>query len=295
MAEERITVAYDGDDVAQGRMDVRELAPSLLAFADFVHEVQTLLYPDDPAVSVDVVATDEGSFEVDLSVVHSLIQQARSLFAGDMATAAANLAQLGAVLLGTIKLMKWLAGRAIARRERTPEGATRLILPDGTTYTTSPEVMQVYDRLATRRLLRDFVRPLRREGIEEIRVEHRDDQEVVTRADRDAFDLADEEEIVNETVTERVMQIANLPVSSPSNKWRLSDGAGSIWVTIEDEGFLQDVARDKTRFAMHDLLRLRLRSITRQKPDGNLDTSHFGERVQHIPAASSDQPNLDLP
>lgn len=62
-------LTFEGAAVDGGRMNVRDLAPSLIAFAALVGEAQHLLFPDDREISVQISAPRDGSFEVDLMVV----------------------------------------------------------------------------------------------------------------------------------------------------------------------------------------------------------------------------------
>lgn len=77
MASEQVTVVYDGPALDTGQMAVRDLAPSLLAFADLLKEIQRDQFPEDRALSVHLQATRRGSFQVDLSVAHGFFDAAQ--------------------------------------------------------------------------------------------------------------------------------------------------------------------------------------------------------------------------
>lgn len=75
-------------------MDVRDLAPALLAAGQLVDAANSILYGDSARASVQVTATGTGSFEVVLQVVQSIGAQITSLLTSEPLAAASTLATL---------------------------------------------------------------------------------------------------------------------------------------------------------------------------------------------------------
>lgn len=88
------SIIYDGEGLAEGSIDVKDLAPALLALAEVVDEAQPLVPELDARLSLRVRSNFEhGSFEVHLELA-KLYQQIVGLFSGQDATAFANLFQI---------------------------------------------------------------------------------------------------------------------------------------------------------------------------------------------------------
>jgi hypothetical protein len=122
------SIVYDGEAVAEGAIEARDLAPALLALADVFDEAQSVVPEIDARITVRVRAGfEKGSFEVHLELA-KLYQQIVSLFSGQDATAWANLFQIVGIagvagLLGLFQLIKRAKGRkttsvTIERSER---------------------------------------------------------------------------------------------------------------------------------------------------------------------------------
>lgn len=285
MAEEQLSVSFDGAAVATGRMNVRDFAPSLLALADLLQDAHRLLRPDHPDVAVQVTTPQEGSFEVSLVVVTSLMDQLRSALTSEEATAGANLLAYTAAVIGALKLVVGLYRRRIRRTEELPAGTVRLELDNGTTIEAPAGSLAIYQDVTTRRSLRRFVEPLGEQGIDEMIVSHREQKLTIGKAEREAFDLPPaDDDLVLERSNELVVHIASVAFVE-GNKWRLNDGESTFYAVVADEGFLERVDRNEERFGKGDLLRVRL-STKQWRSEGGLRAEHTVERViEHIAAA----------
>ena len=82
MSRAAFSIAYEGEALEEGRMSVRDLAPSLLSIADLFEATCEVLNGKSAPVDVHVVATSEGSFEVDLNVVTGLVDSIKTVVAG---------------------------------------------------------------------------------------------------------------------------------------------------------------------------------------------------------------------
>ena len=89
-------------------MPVRDLAPALLALGEIFSESGKLLYPDRPPVSLNIRATDEGSFLVQLLLEGERAwDQFVDVFSADSIDALANLKEL------VIRRWRWRTHRAV--------------------------------------------------------------------------------------------------------------------------------------------------------------------------------------
>lgn len=148
MAETAFSVAYDGPALATGRMPVRDLAPALLALGDIFTEASTRLYPDRPPVALNIRATREGSFIVQLILESGGVwDDLVDIFGSDAADALANLTELVvAGGTGLFWLTKRLRGRRIIAREDDPQsGQLRITLDDQTFLEVPAEVLDLYN------------------------------------------------------------------------------------------------------------------------------------------------------
>lgn len=287
MAKTAFGVTYDGPALVDGRMPVRELAPALLALGELFSEASAIAYPERPPVALDIKATQEGSFDVQL-ILEGPWDELVDMFSSDPVTAIINLKELivGSGI-GLFWIIKKLRGRRVVDEQPAPEpGHTRITLDDGTTIDVPAGTAALYRSTQARQHARQVVAPLERDGVDI--VEFREARDVTIRIETDdlpAFDPpAAEAEPLGEDELTMVVSIAAVAFKE-KNKWRVSDGMGTVWATMEDEEFLSRVDRGLEAFRKGDMLRCRVR-MTQSRDDEGLHTEFtILEVLEHIPRA----------
>ena len=84
MSNSSFQVVYDGPALTGSTIDVRDLAPALLAFGDVIEQANFTLNEGRTSVALRVNASfKSGCFGIDFSVVQSLMDQMTSLFKGN--------------------------------------------------------------------------------------------------------------------------------------------------------------------------------------------------------------------
>lgn len=267
------SIKYDGPALASHQMDVRELAPALMALSSLLEEANREIYPDGDEVRVQVKGSFKGgSFGVDLIALQSIKDQIVSLLTGPEASAVSNLfgilggvGLVGGAYAGLIQLIKWLNGRK-------PTSVTQMgdhLIVEATLFerTESIEVSLVAGKLYKSRVVRQslakVLKPLEREGID-IFAAGRDGQSetVIEKDDLTAFtDAAQEADVASDNTMSRVLVQVESAVFKDGNKWRISDGAATFHAAMDDTDFTDRIDAGLERFGKGDVLVVDLRRV----------------------------------
>jgi hypothetical protein len=124
-------VIYDGSALENNEMDVRELAPALVAVADLLEEANLLINGGGSRVDVNVHGSfKSGSFAIDFNIIQSIYQDILRLFTSDGIVSAVNLLALlgvaGGGARGLIGLLKKLKNRKIQKIEDIDSNRVRI-------------------------------------------------------------------------------------------------------------------------------------------------------------------------
>jgi hypothetical protein len=284
MPEAIMTLQYEGDAVDAGTMDVRQLAPALIAAADAVREAHSLLSVPGPAPQVEVRATRPGSFIIDLLVAEpNLLQRAMELLNSSPVTATLDLSGLVGIVVASVGLVRRLNNRKITRTEEIRPGLIRLTLDDGTVIETPPESFQLVLDAGYRRSIRGMVEPLAGDrGVTSLTARTDDASETVTGNDLRAFEVPP---AVEENLGESTSEVVLRPVAvsfAEGNKWRFHDGDSTFFAAIEDPRFAEAVELGTERFAKNDMLRVRLRTRQTRGADGLHTERTVVEVLDHL-------------
>jgi hypothetical protein len=298
------SVKYDGPALASHQMDVRELAPALIALSALLEESNRVLYPDSAEVRVNVNGSFKGgSFGVDLVALQSIKDQLVTIFAGPGATAAANLLAIlggiglvGAAGRGLINLIKWLQGRkpTSIRLEGDKTIFELRMEEEVETFEVDLATGRLYQSRVVRQALAKVVKPLEAEGID-IFACGRDErtEAVVTKDEVKFFDMAASgADVVSDAVTESILLQIESAVFKDGNKWRFSDGTNSFFAEIADIAFRARIDSGDERFGKGDVLVVDLRRI-QSITDSGLKSEYVIERVRQHKAPL--QMGLPLP
>lgn len=253
-------VTYEGSALDLNEMDARDLAGALFALGDLCESAGTSLFHNNAWVSVRVKANfKEGSFNIDLLVIHNwisaLIDKLNSKDASAVSNAKAFLDILGLVGgAGLISLMKRLKGEKPSSMENTGNKMVIFVMPTGERIEEREEIRKLFQDPGTRKNLSKFVEPLGREGVEEIRFGEEDSQSSIRKEEAAYFDYFFEEESLLEETRDMYFEVVS-PVFKKGLKWKLSDGSSSFFVSILDEGFLDEVEAGTETFAKGDTLK----------------------------------------
>ena len=265
MSGENFKVVFEGPAVDDGDIDVRDLAPALLALGDLFQSASSVLNGERVKTSVKVKATAQACFEVDLSVAQSAVEFIKTLvdFSADhkdqIADATSLITLIGATggtfaggCVGLLQFLKWLKGRKPDRIEHV--GETVHVHVGGTFISVDGRTLALAENLDVRTHVRKFASVVVPGRIDEVSAVHDGDKVSITPEDVSSFDLpAPQDEELSNEVRKMNLQIISLSFKD-DNKWRVTDGADPFSAAIEDEDFQKKVDNSEVSFSKGDYL-----------------------------------------
>ncbi len=280
-SRESIQIRFQGPALDAGSMDVRELAPALLALGELLQSASKAAYGEKSLVSVSVKATEKGSFSVDLEVAQSIYEATKSFLQGEDYATAKELCELlfggGVAGVSLIKVIKWLRGRKPTNLTRISNGNIKIEV-SGESVEVKPQIVQIFNDIGVQRALPNVISPVRADGIDRLSIMRGNTEvEFVTKGDIVYFDPEVYEEIDSppESESERTAAFEVVTLSFRERyKWRFTDGDAVFTADIEDESFFERVQSGKVVFGKGDILRVKLKTKT-VRTGGNWSSPDF--------------------
>lgn len=277
----RWRVTYDGSALSNHEMDVRELAPALLAIADVFDAISDVDYGKPGIVSLRVRGSFQtGSFAVELSLAANRLTQVLDFFSSKPLSGAGILLALITAFYDIIRFLRRLRAREVLRVENR-SGQLIVVLQDGAELPVEERILRylLHPRLLPG--LEAVVAPLHREGVDQVAfgTDSRVD-EVVTKADLPFIRalVPSPESLLVDEVRRMALTVVSVAFRE-ENKRRVSDGERVFYVAVADDAFLDRVNRREETFAKDDILVGDVR-IRQHQTVAGLRTEYIMEKVQ---------------
>lgn len=289
------TIAYDGPALASGAMDVRDLAPALLALGQLCQSTNAVLNGEAAAVNT-YVRSDirHGSFEVSIAIeLAQAAQQAVQFLAEnrdhiqDAKTLLEIIGLVGGGGYSVFALVRWLRNRKPERVEELPSGIIRVQIGEDTVEV-SREVWRTAQDRSVRNALQEVTRPVQRAGIDtfETRGPNNKGEVLASSENVDAFmaplaDDDDEHDFLADSERITVLEVRR-PHFKAGHRWGLYDGQHQIGVEIKDQSFIGSVERGEVKFGSGDALKVKLRTRAWRDESGALKSENIVSEVLDV-------------
>ncbi|MBF2760536.1 MAG: hypothetical protein ISN28_09750 [Ectothiorhodospiraceae bacterium AqS1] len=280
MSESKMTLVFEGSAVENGEIDVQDLAPALLSLGELIKAANHEINGDRTQISIKMRAVSEGSFEVDLVSIQSIIEQAKGLWdllsdnsdkiatANEIFDLLFNIKTLSGIAVGggLFALKKFMKGKKPDKIEHI--GGDVHIYKGDIYFITNSKIINLEKNQIVGKQARKFVSSLSNEGIENIKIRRPDTEDLsVRKEDIEYFENKESDENLLDTTREINLQIINLSFKE-NNQWRVTDGDASFNVAIEDVDFLDRIASNDISFSKGDFLNCLVREKQMRNSDG---------------------------
>jgi|GEM_PF-3057169 len=255
---------YSGPAIDAGLMDVRDLAPALLALGDLCEQANYQVNTGGVAVKVQIRAFAPGSFFVDFWLNVGVLLTLANTFGINPINTAKDVFDL---VKSAIETAKFIKGRVDATQ--LENGHTRLTIDHKHTFDVADRVYDLISKRAVQDDIKQIVSPLRHEGIEELNI--LENGEVVEVVEADDVQFIDnlhralptaEPEVVETTSTiEKSFKVISLS-SDPRHRWRLTDGTNTITVKVDDHHLHEAAQEGHLGIEPGFIVKVRIRSET---------------------------------
>jgi hypothetical protein len=270
---DEFSVKFTGPTLENHTIDVRILAPSLLALADALKSAQKELSPDSPAPAIEIKATRPGSFDVALVATTTFLQEAVSLFSGEPVTAFLNATGIASLLAWAMKILVKIHQHGKPTHQTPLEsGDVNLEWADGTTMTVPANSVKLVGHPETRKHLKDFVDPVNEEGFDSLDLKTKASSVTVKPDDLPAFEIPDVPDREETSSIRRTILRISQPTLNGSYVWRVNDGTNTFTASMEDENFQRAIKDGTERFGDGDQLIVDLKEVQFTRADGSLRT-----------------------
>ena len=294
VADLAFDLEYDGAALETHEMDVRDLAPALLSTSLLFQELSRQVFPTEPALTVNVRATSEGSFLVQLKLIYDSVVDT---LGSDDVGASLNLVELLGIVGGMIAYVRHRhRSPVVAQEPADTPGMVRVTFADGTTFEVHESVLRLADNVTVQQNLAEVVKPLGLEGVDVVRIK-RDEVAIasVEKADLPAFERRlgpPDRDILYSGTRNTYLTIHTAGLHT--NRWRFFDGQALIWATIKDEEFIAELDAGVRRVGKLDVLHCTIGEEQWRDPSGfhrQVDVLRVLDVLMYEPGA---QGTLDL-
>ena len=255
-----ICVAYTGEAVNDGTMNVNELAPALLALSNLIGEANSILNDDTSTVGVRVSAHFErGSFEMEFELVRTLAQQIKLLFGetnyslSDVLTAIGLIATLSGY--NVLEMYRFLKGNQPDKVEKVNNNTVRVLFKEES-HEMSVGTWRLFRSEKIKKYVSGIVQPLKKDGVDAVEFRDAENKKVaekITENEVEYFSVHAQSEEVQEFVSEQQLMLKILNVSFERGlKWRFDDGDAKFYAEIKDEKFLNAIENGRISFGSGD-------------------------------------------
>lgn len=267
----QFALKYDGEALRDHEMDARDLAPSLIGLCDLIDEANRVLNAGRSRIDIKVRTLKDGSFQIDVALVQSLVDQTVDLFSGKKITALIALVTLLGLaksgVVGLIELIRRLKGYAPRAVNDIGEGRLDITLDDGNSVQIRKETLLVYKSRKARQAVHLVVKPLEHEGVDTVDIiQNKEAIQRIGKNEAKYFEPTFEE---TKRVTDRrtTLRIQALWFRG-DNKWRFLEGNSPLSATIEDQNFIDRILKEDEPFQPSDLLEVVLQQTETTTTDG---------------------------
>jgi hypothetical protein len=275
-------------------MDVRELAPALISFAELVENCYKAIGGQEKIkVMLNEDSLRRGSFDITffldidfLKEVKLFMESAKESGLDDLMTVLGWGPTIAGVTGGIVYVVKKIRGRKLKRIEHQPNGKAEITLEDDEKIGMSENTLKVFLSVDCRVSLEKVMEPLKKDGIDAFEIrdpQHTDSKEPlvsVEKEERENFKAppAEADEDGERETKEQTMLAHIISLNFEQGKWRLSDGTNAFWASIVDEAFLNKIERGEVSFTKGDVLLIEyhLKQMVRA---GKLTTEYIVSRV----------------
>lgn len=267
-------VIYDGPALQNNEMDVRDLAPALIALSDLFDEINRILNQGRVEVSTQVKASFKtGCFGIEIGVVQGVAETIKGLFQNEYIIGAATLVTLAGFTAkdagkGLIGFVRWLRGRSIKEVTVLENGRVKVIVDDDA-YEVEKRIIDLYRNERIRKALDTAIyKPLQKEGIDSFGCAEKmpkigEDFFSISKEESQSFIAVDiEDEPLEENIYVAHIYLLNVAFQD-DNKWRFSDGSNKFFAEVKDLAFIEKIQSNDIAFRKDDILRARI--LMRQK------------------------------
>ena len=259
----KFTVKYDGEALRTHEMDVKQLAPALLAVSKAFDRTQEHAAPGS-RVALKAKATREGSFNIDLILY--VVNEIEDIFTGNHMNAVVNAATIGGIFIGAVKYAKHIISHGGNPKETKDAGTdangiklSEATFPDGTKLITSEISMELLRDEEFLKSLKASTAPALADGLDSVTFDSDGDAETVDAETADGIaGYSPVEAVVETSAVEMVVQALDLSFRD-DGKWRVTDGIKTQFVRLEDEAFIKRINDGEESFRKGDIYKVLMR------------------------------------
>ncbi len=264
MSHATFQIIYDGPALENSTMDVKDLAPALLALGEAIEQANFSTNHQKASVVLNVRASFKtGCFGIEFDVVQSLLEQTKSLFESNGISSAKEIVEtlgfvggsITASYRGLIGLMRHLKGREIQEITPLKEGNFKFVV-DGESFEVDAKVVSLYRNTLLRKAIQKAITDqLEKDGIDSVAFLNTDNKtfNVIEKIERQWFAADNNENVISENELTMVLMIES-PSFKKANKWKFSAGGNSFFASINDLVFLDKVDSGQELFGKGDYL-----------------------------------------
>lgn len=257
-----ICVAYTGEAVNDGTMDINELAPALLALSNLISEANRTLNNDDSKIEVRLSAHFErGSFEMSLELIRDLPAQIKFLLFDSSYSLNEILGAIGlfcTISGGTlIEFYRFIKGRKVTKVEKIDKDRLKVFINEES-HEVSFLAWRLFSSQKARRYVEGIVHPLKKDGVDGLDFRDADNKQVIERITENEVEYFSEfakSDELQEIVSSQELMLQILKVNFERGlKWRFDDGNAKFYADVVDEKFLDAVEAGRISFGYGDVI-----------------------------------------